>query len=168
VRLKLVLPMCCALLAACSTNETLDTSNPDSFLAYLSQGQNKEVLNSIVSNQPQWFAVLESIESGVKNGDAVWLNIAAKLHEVSDAGASLALNYSVSRGLPYEPELVLSGVDLGFRLERLCTIPFIEEEQSVVDSFVSGAKLKLNELVLEGEGRAEECVKLITSIGSQN
>jgi len=146
VRLKLVLPMCCALLAACSTNETLDTSNPDSFLSYLSQGQNKEVLSGIVSNQPQWFAVLESIESGVKNGDAAWLNIAAKLHEVSDAGASLALNYSVSRGLPYEPELVLSGVDLGFRLERLCTIPFIEVEQSVVDGFVAGATLKLNEL----------------------
>jgi len=161
VRLKLIVPMCCALMAACTANEELDTSNPNSFLSHLSQGKNKEVLSSIVSNQPQWFAVLESIERGVKSGDAVWLSIAAKLHEVSDAGGSLALNYSVSRGLPYEPELVLSGVDLGFRLERLCTIPFIEEEQSVVDSFVTGAKSKLNELALKGEGRAEECVKLI-------
>jgi hypothetical protein len=161
VRLKLIVPMCCVLMAACSTKEILDTSNPDSFLAYLSQGQNKEVLKNIVSNQVQWFAVLESIESGVKNGDAVWLNIAVKLHEVSDAGASLALNYAVSRGLPYEPELVLSGVDLGFRLERLCTIPFIEEEQSVVDGFVTGAKSKLNALALKGGGRAEECVKLL-------
>lgn len=164
MRLKSIILVCCASMAACSTNETLNTVNSDSFLSYLSKGQNKEVLSGIVSNQPQWFAVLESIESGVKNGDVVWLNIAAKLHDVSDAGSSLALNFSVARGLPYEPELVLSGVDLGFSLNRLCTIPFIEEEQSVVDDFIAGATTKLNELAMSGDGKAEECTKLMTKV----
>jgi len=159
--LRLLASLCCTFVISCSTSNPIDTSKPDALVEYLNQNISRELLGDIVSNQTQWFSILEHIESGVKNGDAVWLNIAAKLHEVSDAGGSLALNYSVSRGLPYEPELVLSGVDLGFRLERLCTVPFIEEEQSVVDSFLAGATLKLNELVLKGEDKASDCIKLM-------
>jgi len=161
VNLKLLASLCCAFVVSCSASNPIDTSKPDALLEYLNQNISRELLGDIVSNQTQWFSILEHIESGVKNGDVVWLNIASKLRSVSDAGGSLSLDFVVSRGLPYEPELVLSGVDLGFRLERLCTIPFIEEEQGVVDDFVGGAKSKLYELASKGEGRAEECVKLL-------
>ncbi|OUS25179.1 hypothetical protein A9Q99_21490 [Gammaproteobacteria bacterium 45_16_T64] len=164
MKLKLLASLCSAFVVSCSTSDPINTSKPDVLLEYLNQNVSSKVLGDIVSDQPQWFSILDHIESGVKNGDVVWLNIAAKLRSVSDAGGSLSLDFSVARGLPYEPELVLSGVDLGFSLNRLCTIPFIEEEQSVVDAFIAEATTKLDELAVNGNGKAAECTKLMTKV----
>jgi hypothetical protein len=62
------------------------------------------VLRDIDSHGPQ--AVLarlwtdEALFAGIETADPKWLEVARRLRAVSDAGATLSLNYAVARALP--------------------------------------------------------------------
>jgi len=91
----------------------------------------RTVLKRIWADAPEFDAVCAAIESA--NPD--WLEVARRLRPVSDAAASLSLNYSVARALPVAPQQVLGLVGRGFTIEDICTSPFIEPEAGVAEQY---------------------------------
>lgn len=140
-------------LTACSQNK------PEQILQSLAdQSSAKAYLNARTQNIEEWEKLLDKIETGIRAGDKQWLEVAIKLHQVSDASSSLALNYSLSRNLPYQTDLVLSALSHGFELNDICTIPFIETPDSIVDEFL---KQSIDALEKSKTPAAEPCKKLL-------
>ncbi|HDS1136995.1 TPA: hypothetical protein QDZ75_004578 [Stenotrophomonas maltophilia] len=77
----------------------------------------------------------EQVTSGIESGDPSWLKVAAALKPYSDAGASLSINYAVARALPKAPERVLALTTHGFKVEDICTSPFIEPDPGVAEAY---------------------------------
>ncbi|WP_099490414.1 hypothetical protein [Stenotrophomonas maltophilia] len=75
------------------------------------------------------------VTSGIESGDPAWLEVAAALKPFSDAGASLSINYAVARALPKAPERVLALTTQRFKLEDICTSPFIEPDPGVAEAY---------------------------------
>ncbi|MDZ7476491.1 hypothetical protein U5F73_16085 [Stenotrophomonas pavanii] len=75
------------------------------------------------------------VTAGIESGDPAWLEIAATLKPFSDAGASLSINYAVARALPKAPERVLALIARGFKVEDICTSPFIEPDPGVAEAY---------------------------------
>lgn len=75
------------------------------------------------------------VTSGIESGDPAWLEVAAALKPFSDAGASLSINYAVARALPKTPERVLALTTQGFKVEDICTSPFIEPDPGVAEAY---------------------------------
>lgn len=75
------------------------------------------------------------VTAGIESGDPAWLEVAAALKPFSDAGASLSINYAVARALPKAPERVLALTTQGFKLEDICTSPFIEPDPGVAEAY---------------------------------
>lgn len=75
------------------------------------------------------------VTSGIESGDRAWLEVAAALKPFSDAGASLSINYAVARALPKTPERVLALTTQGFKVEDICTSPFIEPDPGVAEAY---------------------------------
>lgn len=73
--------------------------------------------------------------SGIESGDPSWLKVATVLHPYSDAAASLSLDYAVALALPKAPERVLALVGHGFKVEDICTSPFIEPDPGVAEAY---------------------------------
>ncbi|MFI3487927.1 hypothetical protein, partial [Klebsiella pneumoniae] len=61
------------------------------------------------------------VTSGIESGDPAWLEVAAALKPFSDAGAS--------------PERVLALIARGFKVEDICTSPFIEPDPGVAEAY---------------------------------
>lgn len=83
-------------------------------------------------DQPRQF---DQVMSGIESGDPSWLKVAAALRPYSDAGASLSLAYAVARALPKAPENVLALTQQGFKIDDICTSPFIEPEPGVAEAY---------------------------------
>jgi len=75
------------------------------------------------------------VTAGIESGDPAWLEVAAALKPFSDAGASLSINYAVARALPKAPERVLALTTQRFKLEDICTSPFIEPDPGVAEAY---------------------------------
>ncbi|WP_372484763.1 hypothetical protein AB9H29_19140 [Stenotrophomonas sepilia] len=75
------------------------------------------------------------VTSGIESGDPAWLEVAAALKPFSDAGASLSINYAVAHALPKAPERVLALIARGFKVEDICTSPFIEPDPGVAEAY---------------------------------
>ncbi len=124
----------------------------------------KKVLNRLWQDETPFDLLCSKIESGAPE----WLEIAQLLRPVSDAAASLSLDYSVARALPKRPEGVLGLIGHGFTAKGICTSPFIEPEPGVAEAYEASAlgalaKVKAAELI-----RArDECASLIKLPGSK-
>jgi hypothetical protein len=77
----------------------------------------------------------DDVLSGIESGDPSWLKVATVLHPYSDAAASLSLDYAVALALPKAPERVLALVGHGFKVEDICTSPFIEPDPGVAETY---------------------------------
>ncbi|MCU1215111.1 hypothetical protein JAK24_01865 [Stenotrophomonas maltophilia] len=75
------------------------------------------------------------VTAGIESGDPAWLEVAVALKPFSDAGASLSINYAVARALPKTPERVLALTTQGFKVEDICTSPFIEPDPGVAEAY---------------------------------
>jgi hypothetical protein len=123
-------------------------------LAEIDASGPKVVLARLWANEPQFEAVCARIETG----DVQWLEVARRLRSVSDAAASLSLNFSVARALPTAPVRVLQLVGHGFLISDICTSPFIEPEPGVAERYEARALKALATLQdTQLSTRAEEC-----------
>lgn len=77
----------------------------------------------------------DHVMSGIESGDPSWLKVAAALKPFSDAGASLSLTYAVAHALPKAPDKVLALTRQGFKVDDICTSPFIEPEPGVAEAY---------------------------------
>lgn len=140
-------------LTACSQTK------PEKILQSLTDRSSaKAYLKTRTQNIEGWEKLVDEIETGIRAGDKQWLAVAIKLHQVSDASSSLALNYSLSRNLPYQADLVLSALSQGFDLNDICTIPFIETPDKIVDEFLEQSISALEKSKMP---TAEPCRKLL-------
>ena len=119
-------------------------------------------IDRTIENQDEWFSLLSDLGAGFIEGDQRWLPIASEFRKSTDAGASESLNISISKALPYQPEMVLQAVDYGFDIHRLCIVPFIEPDEKMVEEFVISATAKLQKLVDSGNLRAKTCMNILS------
>jgi len=125
-------------LASAAVAQTGASSQPPDARALLEEIEEsgpKAVLGRLWADAPQFEAVCTHIETG----EAMWLEVARRLKPVSDAAASLSLNYSVARALPAAPARVLGLVGHGFTVHGICTSPFIESEPDVAERYEARA-----------------------------
>ena len=137
---------------------------PDMLKAEIKTEGAKKVLNRLWQEEKTFDLLCSKIESGAPE----WLEIAQLLRPVSDAAATLSLNYSVARALPKRPERVLGLIGHGFTVKDICTSPFIEPGPGVAEGYEKStlgalATVKATELI-----RArDECASLIKLPGSK-
>ncbi|SDR14311.1 hypothetical protein SAMN05216569_3314 [Pseudoxanthomonas sp. CF125] len=95
--------------------------------------------------------------------DPVWLTIALRLREGSDAGTGETLSYALARALPNAPERVLALVGHGYTVGNLCTSPFIEPAPGVAEAYEAKAVAALQSVTDPAlKTTVEECIKGIT------
>ena len=98
--------------------------------------------------------------SGIESGDPSWLKVATVLRPFSDAGASLSLDYAVARALPKAPNRVLALIGHGFKVEDICTSPFIEPEPGIAETYERQTLAALSKVKTPGLAPiAAECSK---------
>jgi len=139
-------------LAACA-----GVSSADALLSEIEATGPKAVLDRLWTN-----AQFDAVCSEIETADPLWFEVARRLKGVSDAAASLSLNYCVARALPVAPARVLELVGHGFGLDDICTSPFIEPEPNVAERYeeravTALARLRNSELA----PLAERCVQAI-------
>jgi hypothetical protein len=88
-----------------------------------------------LKRQGRYDAVLRQIETGRRE----WLKVAERLRPALDAGGGEALSFAVARALPRAPAGVLGLVGRGWRLEAVCTSPFIEPDPGVAERYEAQA-----------------------------
>jgi hypothetical protein len=98
----------------------------------------------------------EALFAGIETGDPKWLEVARRLRAVSDAGATLSLNYAVARALPNAPARVLALIDHGFSIDDVCTSPFLEPEPGVAEDYARRATAALKRVQAPGLERARD------------
>jgi hypothetical protein len=106
-------------------------ANADPYLSLPSAVQLNKDMVKLGSHQVLWDRIwnsdraLDQLITKVSSGDAEWLAIAVKLHEVSDAGADELLEMAMSRALARRPVNVLSILSSDnepdkFQVEAIC------------------------------------------------
>jgi hypothetical protein len=70
-----------------------------------------------------------NIHEGLEGGDSRWLNVACQLRRSSDGSTSLGLDFSIARAIPAHAVAVLSLIGDCFKIEDVCTVPYIEDEK---------------------------------------
>lgn len=123
----------------------------------------KSYLMETFDNHEQWFAHTKALQQGLDNGDDAALNVVSKIKAVSDAGASVSLNFMVARAIPKNSNIVSSSVKSGFELSGICNVPYIEEEQEVVDEYIKNAQASLKKEMELGDVMAGECLEILES-----
>jgi len=98
----------------------------------------------------------DAVCDAIEQGDPGWLEVSARLKPVSDGAAALSLNFSVARALPRDPRRVLRLVGHGFRLEDICTSPFVEPDAGVAEAYET---LALAALAAVSEPKLERVAK---------
>ena len=103
------------------------------------------------------------VGDAIATADPVWLTIALRLREGSDAGTGETLSYALARALPNAPERVLALVGHGYTVGNLCTSPFIEPAPGVAEAYEAKAVAALQSVTDPAlKTTVEECIKGIT------
>lgn len=110
---------------------TADTPSAQALLKRVASEGGHKVLWDLWDNEQAFSRVITGIESA----DPSWLKVAAALKPSSDAGASLSLNYAVASALPKAPDRVLALIQQGFKMDDICTSPFIEPDPGVAEAY---------------------------------
>jgi len=124
----------------------------------------KKVLWEKLWDSPKVFA---SFLERVETGDNVWLNIAAKLREVSDAGASEMLEASLSVALVKQPGNVLAILSNGtkpstFSVDAICSdgMLAIDKSDQEIAEWRKSAILAVSRVKLRAlQNIRKECLK---------
>lgn len=102
----------------------------------------------------------------VETGNRNWLTVARLLKPGTDAGSAESLDFAVARALPKAPAEILSmvqgeehNVSGGFGLADVCTVPFLEEEQHVVDRYLVSAERALEKMKKDSRHRQLETLR---------
>lgn len=119
------------LMARSVSGETSPLPTPKTLMAQIKAEGAKVVLKRLWHDNAAFDALCAAIETG----DPAWLEIAERLRPASDAGITLSINYSVARALPKAPERVLALVGKEFRIDDICTSPFIEPKPGVAQDY---------------------------------
>ncbi len=126
-------------------------------------GANKVLWEKLWDSPKAFASLLERVESG----DKAWLNIAVKLREVSDAGASEMLEASLSVALAKQPANVLAILSNGtkpgtFNVEDICSdgmLAIDKSDQEIAEwrksAILAVSKVKLSAL----KHIRKECLK---------
>jgi hypothetical protein len=108
-------------------------------------------------------ARFRKVSDAVATADPVWLTIALRLHEGSDAGTGEALSHALAQALPNAPERVLALVGHGYTVGNLCTSPFIEPAPGVAEAYEAKAVAALQSVTDPAlQTTVAECTKGIT------
>lgn len=129
-------------VATAVTAGTSALPNPTVLSSQIDAEGARPVLNRLWKDDAAFDALCEAIATA----DPAWLEMARRLRTVSDAGASLSLNYSVARALPKAPERVLALIGSGFEIHDICTSPFIEPEPGVAEKYQKEAVAALKKV----------------------
>ena len=124
ISVALILPVCLAAQQR-TAKSAVSASSVMSHIA--EQGAAREV--SRLKAAGQWRAVQRSIQSGSTD----WLLAAKKLHAGTDAGVSEELLFSFAIALTRNPKEVLAMAEPEFPLAAVCTVPYIEAEEQVLE-----------------------------------
>ncbi len=84
-----------------------------------------------------------SVMNGIATGDSTWLDVAGKLTPAS-ASSAASLSIALASALPRSPEKVLALVGAKYRVEDVCSIPFLEPESTLVTSYHHDAMAALD------------------------
>ena len=84
----------------------------------------KAVVEELTRKEENWESVLSKMESG----SPAWLSLAPSLRKGTDAGGTEGLDFAVARALPKAPQIVLGLIGSDFKVNDVCTSPFIEAE----------------------------------------
>jgi hypothetical protein len=99
----------------------------------------------------------------IASADPVWLTIALRLREGSDAGTGETLSHALARALPNAPERVLALVGHGYTVGNLCTSPFIEPAPGVAEAYEAKAAAALQSVTDPAlKTTVDECIKGVT------
>lgn len=119
-------------------------------------------LRSLNQQDPAWQNFLNATQSG----DEQALAIVARLRPVADAGTAESLDMSVARALPVAPGAVLGLTHAGFKIEALCTSPFIEPTAEVEKRYNDAALRALDALPIASRKQPDfdECHRVLSLI----
>lgn len=103
------------------------------------------------------------VGDAIATADPVWLTIALRLREGSDAGTGETLSYALAQALPNAPERVLALVGHGYSVGNLCTSPFIEPEAGVAEAYEAKTIAALQSVTDPAlKATVEQCIKGVT------
>lgn len=86
----------------------------------------------------------DRVLDGISSGDSTWLEVAVALRPTGNAGIAEALPISVAEALPKAPERVLALIeDRRLPVDEICTIPFIEPSDSLVEAYYAATSAAL-------------------------
>lgn len=103
------------------------------------------------------------VGDAIATADPVWLTIALRLREGSDAGTGETLSYALAQALPNAPERVLALVGHGYSVGNLCTSPFIEPAPGVAEAYEAKAVAALQSVTDPAlKTTVDECIKGVT------
>ncbi len=103
------------------------------------------------------------VSDAIATADPVWLTIALRLREGSDAGTGETLSISAARALPEAPERVLALIGHGYSIDDLCTSPYLEPEPGVAEAYEAKTIAALQSVTNPAlKATVEECIKGVT------
>lgn len=108
-------------------------------------------------------ARFEKVAAAIATADPVWLTIALRLREGSDAGTGETLSHALAQALPNAPERVLALIGHGYTVGNLCTSPFIEPAPGVAEAYEAKAVAALQSVTDPAlKTTVDECIKGVT------
>lgn len=146
-------------ISACAANPV----TVEKISAQVSEQGAKHYLNETMANRELWFKHIQVLQDGLNAADEKALKTLSDLRVAGDAGAGETLNFMIARAIPHNPELVASAVGAGFKLEGICNVPFIEEDDSVVKDYINNTRFSLKQRYEEGDALAGECLKILNT-----
>jgi ribosomal protein S8E len=100
-----------------------------SIIARIDREGAKLVVQQLAANGGQ---ALEHVEDKIETGADEWLDVAVKIEPGTTAASREALPIILSRAMTHNPDRVLRMLNDTFKLEDICTVPFIEPTDAQV------------------------------------
>jgi hypothetical protein len=133
------------MLCAPAVASDLLALNPDAIAKDIdANGAKKTVQKLWGKDGGRWDSAMRKVATG----DQRWLDVAAKLAEGTDAGASEGLEVSLATALPINPKGVLKLIDTNplFTFDSVCSAPFIEPTDAYLKSYLTKTQKMLKAL----------------------
>ena len=150
-----------ALLVVACASGTKGTVTPEHIDGEIESHGARTTIEKLQGSQA-WEESLQRIEEG----DAEWLELAARLKTGADASSAVELDFSVARALKNNPQGVLKLLEGPFEAADVCTIPYIEASREVEMQHLNDVDRALREVTDEAlagpRGRCAEHILRIT------
>ena len=118
---------------------------------------------AVIASLDKDAARFAKVSDAIATADPVWLTIALRLRQGSDAGTGETLSNALAQALPNAPERVLALVGHGYDVGNLCTSPFIEPAAGVAEAYEAKAIAALQSVTDPAlKATVDECIKGVT------